>query len=301
MSFGGGFPGAPGAPGAPGPQAGLVFHMPPDPTWEPIETTDTLEMDGYYSAEITKESARLGSGNQKAGVWITFTIRDTDAAGKRVSKFIQDPNTTAKDTWFVLRGLVRSITGNMEAARAGFPYTPGMFTGHPCYLRTGAYLDNDGATRTGVDAFVTAEEYNAAVARNGHRWPSKTRSTAGSTGAVGALPGGVPSAFPMGIAGLPGAPSAPGVPAPAPMAPAPVGPPMQPAASPIQPPAPAAAPPPSPFTGFPPPAGITTPAPAPSPFAGLTPPPPPVAPPAPANGAPPPVVGSPFPTLPGAR
>jgi hypothetical protein len=214
-------------PGAQQPQAaqpsgtGFVLDIPPDASWEPFDTTDTLDTDGYYAMRITKESSRHDSG-KAAGVFLNLEIVDEDARGKMLSKFLSDPRTTTKDIWFTWRGLIRSITGGLDVARAGLRYTTGMFTNQICYGRTGAYLDSSGAQRTGVDAFVTKTEYDQAVVAKKHRWPAKVKGGAGA-GAVGALPAGLPSSFPgMSGMGLPGAPASPfagAVPAPASAAP----------------------------------------------------------------------------------
>lgn len=208
MSFGGAFPGMGAVPGAQPQQSaggGFVLNIPADPTWEPIESTDTLEMDGYYMLRIRSEKART-EGNR--GVFITFDVMDADATGRSLSKFMPDSSTHKKDTWFVWRGLFRSITGTLDQARAAFQYTPGMLVNQLAYARTKAYNDDGGSMRTGVDAFVTKTEYDQAVAAKKHRWPAKT-PVAGA-GVVGSLPGGLPSAFPgMGGMGLPGAPLSP--------------------------------------------------------------------------------------------
>lgn len=325
MTAFGGFPTGPVAPGmAPGGaqpvQTQVVWNMPADPNWEPIEQTDTLDQDGYYCVRIAKESYRNGTGKSKAGVWLTLEISDQDAAGKRLSNFMQDPTTTTEDTWWKLRSIMRSVFGSTAAGQQQAQYSPGVLTNRIAYIRSGAY-SQDGTLRTGVDAFVTKDEYDAAVGSHRHRWPPKVRAAAGGS-AVGALPTGLPGAFPGapafgGAAGLPGAPMAPiggGVPAAAPLvAPAPsVAPPMQQAAmqqAPLYQPPPASlpAPPPvappqqqgapSPFAGFPPaPAAAAA---APSPFAGF-PPPPPAAAPTVANGAPQPAAPA-LPGLPGVQ
>jgi hypothetical protein len=294
-------------PGAQQPQAGagFVLNIPADPTWEPIETTDTLEMDGYYSLRIKSEKARTDGD----GVWITFEILDEDARGKNVSKSMPNSATKTKDTWWLWRSLFRSITGGLDMARSAFQYTPGVLLNQLAYARTGAYADSSGSMRTGVDAFVTKTEYDEAVAHKKHRWPAKVRSGAVGPGAVGALPGGLPSAFPgMGGPGLPGAPASPTagmVPAPAaanPMQQAPQGFPAPAVAAPV-------APPQAPAFTFAPPTASGLPAPAAS-FAFAPPPVMPVSPvpvtpglPAPpANGAPQPVATTfPFPPAPGSR
>lgn len=261
MSFGA-FPGMGAAPGAQPQQSaggGFVLNIPADPTWEPIETTDTLEMDGYYQFRISREKARLEG---KTGVFITFEIMDEDNRGKTVSKFMPNSAATTKDTWFVWRGLFRSITGTLDSARAAFQYIPGMLVNQIAYGRTGQYADDTGAARTGVDAFVTKQEYDDAVAAKRHRWPAKAKNTMGAAGGIGQLPGGLPASFPgMGGMGLPGAPVLPtGMQAaPAPVAAAPM---QQGFAAPPQSAAPHAlaftpAQPPAAGFSFPPPAAPT--------------------------------------------
>jgi hypothetical protein len=181
-------------------------------------------MDGYYAMRITKEAGR-NDENKKPGMFLTLEIMDQDAAGRTLSKFFGDPRTTAKDTWFTWRGLIRSITGGLDAARQGLRYTPGMFQNQVVYGRTQQYADSSGSPRTGVDAFVTKTEYDQAVEAKKHRWTPKLKGGghAGGAGAVGSLPMGLPTAFAgMGGAGLPGAPASPisgMVPAPAASAP----------------------------------------------------------------------------------
>lgn len=226
---GGGFPGAPGAvPGGAAPAdpgAGFVLDIPPDPTWQPFETTDTLEMDGFYCAQITRESARIDPG-KSSGVFLTLQILDEDARGKNLSKFMPDPRTGKSNTWFVWRGAIRSITGQVASAQAGFRYTPGSFQNQLIYIKTEPFMD-DGVQRTSVAGFITKEEYDGHVAKKTHRWASRPKQQA-------AVPGGLPGGFPgAGFAVLPGAPGqgvpvlpAPGAPvAPQPMAAAPMAPP----------------------------------------------------------------------------
>ena len=321
-AFGGGFPTGPVAPGmAPGGaqpvQTQVVWNMPADPNWEPIEQTDTLDQDGYYCVRIAKESYRPPGGKSDAGVWITLEITDQDASGKRLSTFIQDPTQTTKDTWWKLRSILRSVLGTTAAGQQQMQYSPGVLTNRLAYIRSGAY-SQDGTLRTGVDAFVTKDEYDAAVGSHRHRWAPKVRASGGGS-AVGALPAGLPGAFPGapafgGAAGLPGAPMIPtggGVPVAAPLvAPTPsAAPPMQQAPVYQPPPASLPAPPPvappmqqqgapSPFAGFPP-APAAAAAAAPSPFAGFPPPPPAAAPTVP-NGAPQPTAPA-LPGLPGVQ
>jgi hypothetical protein len=253
MSGFNGFPGMGAAPGgmpaatAPG-GAGFILDIPPDPTWTPIEETDTLEKDGYYYARVTKESVS-SSQDKSPGVFFYFELLDDDVKGKVLSKKMPDSSRTNKQTWWLWRSLIRAVQGGLATAQAGFRYTPGMFVGQIVCFRTEAYLD-DGAIRTGVGAYVTQQEYADAVKAGKHRWearPPKTAANAGSP--VGALPGGSP--FP-GLGGLPGAPAAPS---------APVGaPPMFPAAPPAGSVAPAPAVAPFAPQGFAPAAAQTAPA-----------------------------------------
>ncbi len=296
----------PGVPGAQVQQAGagFVLMIPADPTWEPFEMTDSLDNDGYYLARIKGEKPRTDA-DKSAGLFLTLEILDQDAAGKTVSKFLPDPNRTKGNTWWIWRSLIRSITGSLEVAKQGLNYTPGMFMGQVVAIRTAAYAD-DNATRTGVEAFVLKSEHDEAVAANRHRWPAKVKPA--GAGPVGALPGGLPAAFPgVGGGGLPGAPSGGGVPRPSgapPIvqgfpqagAPAQAGPGAVPATAIFPSPAmPAPAAPTAP-AGFPSPA---QPAAAPAPFGFPTAAPPATAFQQPTNGvAPQPAVNSPFPGFP---
>jgi hypothetical protein len=198
----------PGAPQAPQMSVGggFVLDIPPDATWEPFDTTDTLDKDGYYACKITKESARI-DGTKSKGVFITLEIQDADAKGKIISKFLPDPRATQSNVWFIWRSIVRSIQGGLAMARSGFQYTPGAFAGQFVYVKTEAYND-DGTTRTGVGTFITKDEWQAAVTADKHRWAPTVRNPGGA--GVGPLPGGLPSAFPTSaFPGLPGGPSAP--------------------------------------------------------------------------------------------
>jgi hypothetical protein len=263
---GGGFPamsvGMPGAPqqqaAAPsGPPTAFVLVIPPDPTWEPFETTDVLEQDGIYACRVTKESGRTDS-SKKAGVFLSLQVLDEAAKGKNLSKFMSDPRGAKNDIWWTWRALIRSITGTLDHARGGLSYQTGMFTGQLVYVKTNAYLD-ERDVRTGVDGFVTKDEYEAAVKAGAHRWKQKV--SPGGTGLPTGLPGG---GFPAGSGaafpgmGLPGAPvgAMGGVGAPPPAAASPMVPP--PAPSGFAPPVVTqqVAPPPAPaitagFPGFP--------------------------------------------------
>ena len=275
-AFGAGFPGAPGAaPGAP--TAGFVLSVQADPSWEPMQTTDTLEKDGYYCAQIVAEKLRADPG-KKAGVFFSFRIVDDDAAGKVISKFMPDPRGSTGDTWWLWRSLMRSIYGTTDAGKNAFQYVLGQFANAYVYIRTGAYHDND-AVRTGVDSLVTQAEWSEAKAAGGirFRWDPKVKPGAGGAAPVGAIPSGLPASFPGSGGGLPGAPSAPvgGAGFPPSTVPAPAAAPMQQQAA---PPVQAAPPSPPPAAlGFPPaPAAPAPTAAGGSPF-GF--PPPPAAPP----------------------
>ena len=219
MSATGGFgiPGGGPMMGAPAPmqaQVGFVLDIPADPTWEPFDTTDVLDQDGYYQAKITKESGRNDPGKSQ-GIFLTMEIQDADARGKILSRFLPDPRTAKGNVWFVWRGLLRSITGTVDGARQGLRYQPGMFTGQLVYIKT-ERSQRDDRVSTDIDTWVTGPEWQAAVQSGRHRWAPKPMQAGGN---VGALPGGVPGGFPglpgagapatlqLG-AGLPGAPSA---------------------------------------------------------------------------------------------
>jgi hypothetical protein len=274
----------------------FVLNVAPDPNWEPFQSTDVLEKDGYYCGRIVKESSRTDSG-KKPGVFFEFQLQDPDVQGKRLMKFLADPNATEKNTWWNWRALMRSVMGDTNAGKAGFQYTLGMFTNGGClvYFKTEAYLD-DGAMRTGVSDFITKAEYEQAAQGGRHRWAAKAPQAGGHAGA-GALPGGLPQSF-VGMGLPPGGPTAPGAPAAAPSFPPvtqqpPQQPPMQ--QAPQQPPqqqqapsfggAPAFVAPGAP--SFAPPAQSTQPAFAP-PAAGT---PPPFAPPANGTQQPPSAAG----------
>jgi len=284
-------PGA--APQAPAPGGGFVLVIPPDPNWSPIEQTDNLEMDGYYMAKIVKEEARTDA-SKSAGVFMYFEIQDPDALGRKLSKFMPDPTSSKGNTWFLWRGLIASITGALDNARAGLTYQPGMLIGQTVYLKTEAYLD-DGQPRTGIGPYVMAKEYGEAKAAGGtkFRWPAKPRQPNAGVGQAGALPGGVPSFPGLGV-GLPGAPTTAAIPVPAQqtVAPAPM------VAAPMQPVPAMAPPPPAPqFQQPQPPQQMLQPA-APVFVPGQMPPPGSAAPwqPAPQPATPPPANGAPQPT-----
>jgi hypothetical protein len=282
--------------------AGFVLLIPPDPDWQPIDQNDTLEKDGYYMARIKGEKPRTGEG-QTAGVWLTLELGDPDAVGKTLSKFMVDPRATKKDSWWSWRSLLRSIVGNTQGGQAGMQYTPGVLAGKICWIRTGAYIDDGGALRTGVDAFITQAEWQEAVTAGKHRWEAKPKAHGGGTGPTGALPGAGGGAFPgLGSGGLPGLPSSPANPMTAPSAPqpssaAPLA--QAPAAFPAQAAPAAAAPahPGQPAFGFGAAPGFAAPA-APGGF-GFTAPPPAAAPAAAAPTAPQPATNTAFPAFPG--
>jgi hypothetical protein len=191
--------------------AGFVLDIPSDPSWEPFETTDTLEMDGFYSGRITREAPRT-DGTKSAGVFLTIEINDEDARGKHLSKFMPDPRASRNNTWFLWRNLIMSITGSKDTARSGFRYQPGALSAQTVYFKTEPYM-NDGDVQTSIAQFVTKQEYDDAVNNKRHRWASKPKTSA--------VPAGLPGGFPMAsFPGLPGAPSSP-TPAGAPMQQAP--------------------------------------------------------------------------------
>lgn len=210
------FPGMPGMPSvgvtpqqAAAPAA-FSLTIPPDMNWEPFESTDVLEMDGFYCCQITKESARMGD---KPGVWFTLVIQDADAKGKVLNRFLSDSRTTQKDTWHQWRGLLMSIYGTLDYAKQGLNYTPPMFTGAYVYVKTGAYLDREsGAQRTGIDAWAKKTEWEEANKTGAHRWKPRPKGGAAPGAGVGMLPGGLPQGFAQPTGGLPGAPAAGGLP-----------------------------------------------------------------------------------------
>lgn len=214
MSPGMPFPGMSGVGATPQqPAAPTTFSMviPPDANWEPFESTDVLEMDGFYCCQITKESAR--TSGDKPGVWFTLVVQDTDAKGKVLNRFLNDSRTTQKDTWHQWRGLLMSITGDLNAGKQGLAYQAGMFIGQYVYVKTGAYNDREsGAMRTGIDSWAKKSEWEAAYKANSHRWKPHPKGQASPGAGVGMLPGGAPAGFPQPSGGLPGALSAGGLP-----------------------------------------------------------------------------------------
>lgn len=271
MSAGFPFPGAPGAmpggvPGAPMQPAfggqqpaapvAFVLDIPADPTWEPMEMSDTLAMDGFYAAKIVGEKPR--EGNNGLQVIFTLELIDPDVAGKKISRFLPHPAQTKGDTWFLWRGLLRSIGGTTDHGRQAMRYTPGMFVGQYVYVKTEAYWDDKGVQRTGVADWRMRTEWEEACKTNRHRWA--VRQPASPAGSVGALPTGLPGfpGMPGAPGGMPGGPQMPtapaaGVPQPgtAPMQPPPQQPQVQ--TAPVLPGAPMAAPPPPAQPGFAPP------------------------------------------------
>jgi len=226
---------APSPQGAPQGPTDFVLAIPPDPSWEPFETTDTLEKDGCYAGVIKSERVR-NDKTKSPGVFLTIELLDEDARGRTLSKFLTDPRSAKKDVFFVWRGLMRSITGSTEGGKGGLNYTPGVFTNQTVYFKTESYID-DGNRRTSVGAFMTKAEYDDAVAKNLHRWAPKV--TGGGATGVGGMPTGAPGGFGLSLppgnmggqaapgGGFPQAPVqtqaqvAPPPPAAAPMAPAP--------------------------------------------------------------------------------
>ena len=240
-----GIPGANmmGAPAPMQPQVGFVLDIPADPTWEPFDTTDVLDQDGYYQCKIAKESGR-NDANKSQGIFLTMEVQDADARGKILSRFLPDPRTAKGNVWFVWRGLLRSITGSIDGARQGLRYQPGMFTGQLVYVKT-ERSHRDDRTSTDIDTWVTMTEWQAAVTANRHRWAPKPVQQGGNMGALPAGTGGfpgLPGTSGPAMAGLPVGQGLPGMPsAAAPIAPAT----PQPGGAPFAGPPPAAAAPPA--------------------------------------------------------
>lgn len=223
------------------PAVAFVLNIAPDPTWEPMEMSDTLEKDGYYAGRVTSEKLR----KERDGVFFTISLLDPDVAGKSLSKLMLDPNQQKSDIWFTWRNLIRSVTGTLDAARQGLQYTVGMFVGQTVYFKTAAYGDKSGNLRTGVDSWVTKAEWEEAARSGRNRWVSKAPVSAG----VGALPtgaGGFPAApgAPGGFPAFPGTPAAAPAPSSPMQAPFPMASTPQPSGAPIQQPPMQAAPPP---------------------------------------------------------
>lgn len=189
----------PGAAQAAPKQVLTGFSLPADPTWEPMEFGDFLEQNGYYAARIVSEKAT------DSKFIMMFELLDADAAGKRVSGFFGDPGEDPKaiNKW---RGLMLSITGNKDAARVNVDYRPGLFTGQTVYFKTGSYAANNGDMRTGIDNFITAQEYQAHVAGGKHRWKAEVKAKPSLAGGpAGAF--GLPAGLPPGV-GVPMPPAA---------------------------------------------------------------------------------------------
>lgn len=197
----------PMAGGAPG--SAFAVEIDADPTWEPIEQTDFLEQDGFFSCKIINEKVRSDS-DKAAGVFLTLQIQDEDAKGKTISKFMISPAAAQKDVRFVWRLLWLSLTGNKQQAQSAIRYVPGQITGQTVYVKTKADTNaTSGRPMTNVETFVTRDEYEAAVKENRHRWKAQ----------VSQAPMGLPGGFPApggggGFPGLPGAATSPGAPAP---------------------------------------------------------------------------------------
>jgi len=213
QQFGGGAPTMPpptmpppnmaGGQGAP--NSGFVVDIDADPTWEPIEQTDFLEMDGFYCAKIIKESPRQ-DGSKTPGVFLTLQIQDEDTKGKVISKFMTDPKASRNDTRFVWRLLWLSMTGNKDQARSAFRYQPGMITGQTVFVKTVADVDKNNRRQiTNVDTFVTQAEYEQALKESRHRWKAQPKAATpagpppgfGGTGGLPPLPGGPSSPTPQ--------------------------------------------------------------------------------------------------------
>lgn len=235
-SFGGfpnaGFPGAPGMPQQQAPAAGFVLNIPADPNWEPIQTSDVLEKDGYYMARIIDEKPRNDDNKQQ--LILTLELLDQDVQGKILSKFMPHAETTQKNTWFLWRGLLRSIGGSTAHGKQAFQYTPGVLKGQIVYFKTEPYVGKDGTMTTSVGDWCMKSDWEEAHKTGRARWTPKVPQ---HMNPAGALPSGVPGfgggmpalpAAPGMMPGLPGAPGGafPGLPG-APNVPAPPGTPMQ--------------------------------------------------------------------------
>lgn len=183
----------------------LVFTVPEDPNWEPIDFDDVLSQNGFYIGRITEEKYQEANSR----VIIRFALQDDDAGGKTVSKFMDlDPKKL-----FLWRQLAMSISGSKDAGKAGFTYTPGQFVGAIAYLKLGSYEDKkSGDLRTGIDAMVTELEYKAAHASGKGRWPAVVSKPSAVSN-----PTGMPAGFP-GLGGVKSGLSAPtnSIPQPAP-------------------------------------------------------------------------------------
>lgn len=182
---------APGAgPGAPKAVMG-AFQLPADPSWEPIESTDFLELNGYYCARITAEKP------VEKGVWLTLEIQDPDAAGKKIQTMLDDVSVDPKGTW-KWRGLILSITGNKAAAQQPIAYNPGanLMVGQLVYLKTQSF-ETKGNLRTGMETWITKTDWEAAAKGGKHRWKAEVKNApTGGFGTPGGLPGGFPVPMP---------------------------------------------------------------------------------------------------------
>ena len=174
---------------APAASGSVGFEIPADPTWEPLEFADVLDHDGYFCAKIIAEK------QIREKFVVSFELQDEDVRGKRLDKWFSDPRIDDKaiDQW---RALLLAISGSKDAARGRFSYVPGRVTGATVYLKSGAFIGNKGEQRTGIDKFITKEEHAAAVAQGKHRWPAVARDSAPKSSGFGALPAGLPVAFP---------------------------------------------------------------------------------------------------------
>jgi hypothetical protein len=208
--------------------------VPADPSWEPLQFADVLDMDGIYFGKV------VGEKPTENGVWLTIECQDEDVAGRRLQKLLPDITQKPKAT-FLWRGLILSATSATQpldvakqAARAAFNWQPGQFLNAPCYFKVESYYDDKGDRRSGVQDWLPKQDHDAAKAAGKMRWSPKADAPARTTG-FGA-PAGLPQGFPV-----PGAV------------------PMPPAAAPIQTAPPVAVPPSAPPAGFPAPAPVAAP------------------------------------------
>lgn len=200
-------------PATQGPTTGFNVQIDADPTWEPMEFSDVLEQDGYYSAVIANEQIREGTAGKAASLILNLQIQDQDAKGRLLKKFMADPNSSDKDLRWTWRMLILSITGSKDQARSALNYQLGMFRNQTVYFKTEMDVNpSNGRQVTNVASFVTKEEYDQAVRENRHRWKAEAKKA--PAGVPGGFPQGGGGGFPFGGAdvGAPGAPTPSGAP-----------------------------------------------------------------------------------------
>lgn len=166
---------APAAPAAA--PTGIVFSMPADPNWQPLDFADTLEMDGFYSGRITEEKVKDDK------VIFRVEIIDEDAKGKKLDKFL---GTKENHLW-LWRRLILSLTSDLKTSQAAFQYQPGMFTGYTIYFKTEPYTNGDRSS-TSIADLITQQEYEAQVKAGRHRWPSVPKASPMKPAGFGGIP-----------------------------------------------------------------------------------------------------------------